>query len=44
MKFLEYKIGEITAGSYLFSVVEVVNGVQQIGTDALFIVNNCVYT
>ena len=42
MELLEKKIGEITAGVYLLSTVEIGNSVQQIGTGALLIVNNCV--
>ena len=38
--FLEIKMGEITAAAYLLCIVENVNSVQQIGTVALFIVNN----
>ena len=38
--FLEIKMGEITAAAYLLCIVENVNSVQQIGTGALFIVNN----
>ena len=38
--FLEIKMGEITAAAYLLRIVENVNSVQQIGTGALFIVNN----
>ena len=40
VEFLENKTGEITAGVYLLSVAEIVNIAQQIGTGALFIVNN----
>ena len=39
MEFLENKTGEITAGAYLISISEIVNGVQQIGAGALVIVN-----
>ena len=31
VQFLEIKTGEITAGAYLLSIVEIVNSVQQIG-------------
>ena len=31
MKFLKNKTGRMTAGGYLLSIAEVVNGVQQIG-------------
>ena len=40
VEFLENKAGEITAGAYLLSIVEIVNSAQQIGTGALLIVNN----
>ena len=40
VQFLEIKTGEITAGAYLLSVVEIVNSVQQTGTGTLLIVNN----
>ena len=40
VQFLEIKTGEITAEEYLLYIVEIVNGVQQIGTGALLIVNN----
>ena len=40
MKFLENKTKEITAATYTIYISEIVNGVQQIGTVALFIVNN----
>lgn len=40
VQFLENKKGEITAGAHLLSVVVIVNGVQQIGTGALRLVNN----
>ena len=35
VEFWENKKGEITAGTYLLSIAETVNGVQQIGTSAL---------
>ena len=38
--FLDDKTGEITAGAYLISIAEFINGVQQIRTGALLIVNN----
>ena len=38
VEFLENKKGEITAGTYLLSIAETVNGVQQIGTSALLAV------
>lgn len=37
--FLENKMGEITAGAYLLSIVESRNSVQQIGAGALLFVN-----
>ena len=40
VKFLENKTGEITAGAYLFSIAEIVNCAQGIGTGALIIVDN----
>ena len=40
VKFLENKIGEITAGEYFLSITEIVNSVDQIWTAALPIVNN----
>ena len=40
MKFLENKIGEITAGEYFLSITEIVYSVQQIWTAALLFVNN----
>ena len=40
VEFLENKTREITAGVYLISVSESVNGVQQIGGGAIFIVSN----
>ena len=36
-------MGEITAGAYSCSIVEIVNSVLQIATDALFIVNNYIF-
>ena len=40
VEFIENKTGKITAGAYLKSVSEIVNGVQQIGDGALLIINN----
>ena len=40
MGFLEKKTGEITAGTYLLIIVEIVNRVQQSGAGALLNVNN----
>ena len=40
VEFLENKTGEITAGAYLISVSEIVNGVQQIGAGAILIASN----
>lgn len=40
VQFLEIMAGEITAVAYLLSIVEIVNRVQQNGSDSLFIVNN----
>lgn len=37
--FLENKMGEITAGAYLLSIVESRKSVRQIGAGALFFVN-----
>ena len=42
VEFLENKTGEITAGAYLLSTVEIRNSIQQIGTGALLFVNNYV--
>ena len=39
VEFLENKTGEITAGAYLLSVVEIRNSVRQIGAGALLFVN-----
>ena len=41
MGFLENKTGEITAGANLLSFAEIVYSVQQIGSGALLITNNC---
>ena len=38
-QFLEIKTVEIIAEAYLLSIVGILNSVQQIGTDALLIVN-----
>ena len=40
VKFLENKTGKITAGTYLISISEIVNGVQQIEAGVPIIVNN----
>ena len=40
IEFLENKTGEITAGTYLLSIAEIVNSAQEIGTGALLNVNN----
>ena len=40
VQFLGIKTGEIKAGTYLLSIVEIANSVQQIETGALLIVNN----
>ena len=40
VNFLEIELGNITAGGYLLSITEIVNIVQQIGTDVLLINNN----
>ena len=40
VEFLENKTGEITAGTYLLSIAEIVNTAQEIGTGALLIVHN----
>ena len=40
MDFLENKTGEITVRTYLLSITEIVNSVQQTGTGVLLIVNN----
>ena len=42
-QFLEIKMGEITAGSYLLSFVGIVHSVWQIGTGVLLIVNNYIF-
>ena len=39
--FLKNNSGKITAETYLVFLVEIVNSVQQIGTDTLSIVSNC---
>ena len=39
LEFLEKKTG-ITAEEYLISILEIVNGIQQIGASALHIVSN----
>ena len=40
MEFLENKTGEITAGAYLISISEILNGVQQIRAGSLLIASN----
>ena len=40
VEFLNNRIGEITAGAYLLSITEIVSDCQQIGTEALLIINN----
>lgn len=40
VKFLEDMTGEVTAGTYLLSVTEIVSRALQIGTVALLIANN----
>ena len=40
VEFLNNRTGEITAGAYLVSITEIVSDCQQIGTGALFIINN----
>ena len=40
VEFLNNKTGEITAGAYLVSITEIVSDCQQIGTQALLIINN----
>ena len=40
VEFLENKTGEITAETYMISVSEIVNGIQQIAPGALIIINN----
>ena len=40
VQFIENKTGEITAGAYSASIVDVVNNVQQFRTGVLLIVNN----
>ena len=40
VEFLDNKIGQISTGVYLKSIVEIVNRFQQIRTGALLIVNN----
>ena len=42
MEILENKAGEVTTGAYLLSITETVNSVQQSGTGALLIVENCI--
>ena len=40
VEFLNNRTGEITPGAYLVSVTEIVSEIQQIGTGALFIIND----
>ena len=40
VEFLDNKEGEITTRSYWLSIIEIKNGVQQIGTSVLLIVSN----
>ena len=40
MEFLENKTGEITAETYLISISEILNGVQQIRAGSLLIASN----
>ena len=40
VEFLENKTGEITAETYMISISEIVNGIQQIAPGALLIINN----
>ena len=35
------RIGEITTGAYLVSIVEIVTGCQQVGNRTLLIANQC---
>ena len=42
VELLENKTREITGGAYLLSIAKIVNRIQQIGTGALLIVNNCI--
>lgn len=42
VEWLENETGEATTGAYFLSIVETVNGVHQIGNDALLIVKNYV--
>ena len=42
VEFQENKAGEITTREYLLSIVEIVNSVHEVGTDALFLVKNYV--
>ena len=41
VQFLEMK-ADITAGAYVLSIVEIVSNVQQFGSGALVMVNNCI--
>ena len=40
VQFIENKTGEITAGAYSASIVDVVNNVQQFRTGVLLVINN----
>ena len=42
VELLKNKTREITGGAYLLSIAKIVNRIQQIGTGALLIVNNCI--
>ena len=42
VEWLENETGEVQTGAYFLSIVETVNGVHQIGNDALLIVNDYV--
>ena len=42
VEFQENKAGEITTPEYLLSIVEIVNSVHEVGTDALLLVKNYV--
>ena len=40
VEFLNIRTGELTAGAYVLSTSEIMSDCQQIGTGALFIINN----
>ena len=42
VEFLENKIGKITAGTYVLSIIEIRNSVRQTGACTLLFVNNYV--